>query len=53
MNEMVLVQFGPLVEALDPVLHLLVMIGMVLLLVEAIVLLGNLVGLGGPTRNEG
>ncbi len=53
MNEMVLVQFGPLVEALDPVLHVLVMIGLVLLMVEAAVLLGNLVGLGDRSRGEG
>lgn len=52
MNEMTLIQFGPLIAAIDPVLHIVVMIGLVLLLVEAIVLLGNLVGLGGPSHDE-
>jgi hypothetical protein len=51
MNEMVLVQFRPLAEALEPVLHVLVLLGMVVLLIEAAVLLGNLIGVGDHSRN--
>jgi hypothetical protein len=48
---MVLVRFGPLMEALDPVLQILVMFGVVVLLIEAAVLLGNVIGPGGNFRN--
>lgn len=48
---MALVQFGPLVEALDPVLHVLMLFGMMVLLIEAAVLLGSLIGVDGHSRD--
>lgn len=53
MNEMVRVQLGPLVEALDPVLHVLLMIGVALVLLDPVVLLGNLAGGRDPSRDGG
>jgi hypothetical protein len=45
MNQTMLVRFGPLLDMLDPVLHVAAVAFLVLFAVEAVILVGNLAGL--------
>ena len=46
MNQLSIAQYGQLIEAIDPFLHLLLLGGLLLILLEAAVLLGDLLGSG-------
>jgi len=46
MTQLNIVQYGLLIDAVDPFLHLLLLGGLLLILLEAAVLLGDLLGSG-------
>ena len=52
MTQLSIVQYGYLIDAVDPFLHLLLLGGLLLILLEAAVLLGDVLGSAGRNRSE-
>jgi hypothetical protein len=52
MTQLSIAQYGYLVEALDPMLHFLLVGGILLVLLEGAVLLGDLLGTGERHRSD-